>query len=89
MKNIKVSVKLAISIGAILLLIIILAANGLYNINHILMRGDNTLQLTQIDLASKDLLIASSRYNASADEKYIQQTQALIADNEIPPLSCA
>ncbi|WBE26253.1 methyl-accepting chemotaxis protein [Denitrificimonas caeni] len=80
MKNIKVSVKLAISIGAILLLIIILAANGLYNINHILMRGDNTLQLTQIDLASKDLLIASSRYNASADEKYIQQTQALIAD---------
>lgn len=78
MKNIKVSVKLAMSIGAILLLIIILAANGLYNINQILMRGDNTLQLTQIDSASKDLLVASGRYQLSEDEKYIQETQTLI-----------
>lgn len=78
MKNIKVSVKLAMSIGAILLLIIILAANGLYNINQILMRGDNTLQLTQIDSASKDLLIANGRYQLSEDEQYIQQTQMLI-----------
>lgn len=78
MKNVKVSVKLAISIGAILLLIIILAANGLYSLNQILMRGDNTLQLTQIDSASKDLLIASARYQLSEDEQYIQETQTLI-----------
>ncbi len=72
MENIKVSVKLAISIGAIFLLIIILAANGLFNINHILMRGDITLQLTQIDLASKDLLIANGHSNSSANEQYVQ-----------------
>lgn len=82
MKNVKVSVKLAISIGAILLLFLFLAANGLYSIQQILMRGDNTLQLTQIDNASKDLLIASGRYQLTADEKYIQRTHALITDIE-------
>lgn len=78
MKNVKVSVKLTISIGAILLLIIILAANGLYSINQILMRGDNTLQLMQIDNASKDLLIASDRYQQTEDEEHIQRTHILI-----------
>ncbi|HAS61445.1 MAG TPA: methyl-accepting chemotaxis protein [Vibrio sp.] len=78
MKNIKVSIKLAISISAMLLLIIVLATDSLYSLNQVLMRGDNTLQLTQIDSASKDLLIANRNYSLSADERYIQEAQALI-----------
>lgn len=80
MKNIKVSIKLAISIGAILLLIVILAANGLYNINQILVRGNNTLHLTEIDSASKSLMIASANYKQSNKEQYIQESQSRIRD---------
>ena len=80
MKNIKVSIKLAISIGAILLLIVILAANGLYNINQILVRGNNTLHLTEIDSASKSLMIASTNYKQSNKEQYIQESQSRIRD---------
>lgn len=68
MKNIKVSIKLGISIGAILLLIVILAANSLYNINQVLMRGNNTLHLTEIDSDSKSLLIASAQYKQTNKE---------------------
>ncbi len=80
MKNIKVSIKLGISIGAILLLIVILAANSLYNINQVLMRGNNTLHLTEIDSDSKSLLIASAQYKQTNKEQYIEETQALIRD---------
>lgn len=80
MKNIKVSIKLVISIGAILLLIVILAANGLYNINQILVRGNNTLHLTEIDSASKSLMIASANYKQSNKEQYIQESQSRIRD---------
>ena len=68
MKNIKVSIKLGISIGAILLLIVILAANSLYNINQVLMLGNNTLHLTEIDSDSKSLLIASAQYKQTNKE---------------------
>lgn len=80
MKNINVSIKLAFGLGAILLLIVALAANSLYNINQILMRGDNTLQLTKIDNASRSLLVASAQYKLTENEHYIQETQSLIND---------
>jgi len=80
MKNIKLSTKLALGIGAILLLIVVLATNGLYNINQILMRGDNTLQLTKIDSASKGLLVASAHYKLTGKEQYIQENQSLIRE---------
>ena len=68
MKNINVSIKLAFGLGAILLLIVALAANSLYNIKQILMRGDNTLQLTKIDKASRSLLVASAQYKLPENE---------------------
>lgn len=80
MKNINVSIKLAFGLGAILLLIVALAANSLYNINQILMRGDNTLQLTKIDNVSRSLLVASAQYKLTENEHYIQETQSLIND---------
>lgn len=90
MKNINVSIKLAFGLGAILLLIVALAANSLYNINQILMRGDNTLQLTKIDNASRSLLVASAQYKLTENEHYIQETQSLINDirqiiNDVTP----
>lgn len=90
MKNINVSIKLAFGLGAILLLIVALAANSLYNINQILMRGDNTLQLTKIDNASRSLLVASAQYKLTENERYIQETQSLINDirqiiNDVTP----
>ena len=90
MKNINVSIKLAFGLGAILLLIVALAANSLYNINQILMRGDNTLQLTKIDNASRSLLVASAQYKLTGNEHYIQETQSLINDirqiiNDVTP----
>lgn len=90
MKNINVSIKLAFGLGAILLLIVALAANSLYNIKQILMRGDNTLQLTKIDNASRSLLVASAQYKLTENEHYIQETQSLINDirqiiNDVTP----
>lgn len=80
MKNIKVSTKLAFGIGAILLLIVILAASTLYNIDRIVMRGNNTLELTHIQNASQELLIVSDDYKLTKDDKYIQDTQTIIKD---------
>ncbi len=90
MKNINVSIKLAFGLGAILLLIVALAANSLYNIKQILMRGDNTLQLTKIDNASRSLLVASAQYKLTENEHYTQETQSLINDirqiiNDVTP----
>lgn len=80
MKNIKVSVKLAVGIGAILLLLAILAGTSFYNIDQIVQRGDNTLKLTRIQNISKDLLIAGDDYKESKDEQYIQTSQRLIKE---------
>ncbi len=80
MKNIKVSTKLALGIGAILLLIVILAASTLYNIDRIVMRGNNTLELTHIQNASQELLIVSDDYKLTKDDQYIQDTQTIIKD---------
>lgn len=80
MKNINVSIKLAVGIGAILLLIILLAASTLYNIDQVVMRGNNALQLSSIQDVSQDLIIGSDDYKLTSDEKHIQTVQMLIKD---------
>lgn len=80
MKNINVSIKLAVGIGAILLLIILLAASTLYNIDQVVMRGNNALQLSSIQDVSQDLIIGSDDYKLTKDEKHIQTVQMLIKD---------
>lgn len=80
MKNINVSIKLAVGIGAILLLIVILAASTLYNTERIVVRGNNTQMLSQIQNASQDLIVASDELRQTVDDQHQQRVQALLKE---------
>lgn len=78
MKNIRVSVKLIAGISIILLLSIVLAVNTFHSINKLSVRALHTELVSEIHDDSHDLLITSLRYKITSNERFINETQALI-----------
>ncbi|QEY58627.1 methyl-accepting chemotaxis protein [Pseudomonas sp. C27(2019)] len=77
MKNLKVSAKLVIGMGSILLLLIILAANNFSSLNQITTRTTNTGNIAYINNGVNALYIASIKYQATPRDNYIQEVQSI------------
>lgn len=77
MKNISVSIKLAVGIGLILLLSVILAINNFNSLNQITMRTSNIEKVVLINDLADALQITSALYKISPDERHITATHAI------------
>lgn len=77
MKNISVSIKLAVGISLILLLSVILAINNFNSLNQITLRTLNIEKLVYINDVADDLQITSALYKINHDEKYVEEAKKL------------
>lgn len=80
MKNIKVSTKLLLGFGTVLVLTAILAASTIFNISDLMMRGENTRIVNDILTTVQHLESESAAYEVDPSESGIARVHQLISD---------
>lgn len=78
MKNIKVTTKLGLGFGAVLLLMVILTMSVILSLNEIIRVGDNLVLINEIEDASYDLNTLSNNYREKPNQEDLKATSQLV-----------
>lgn len=79
MKNIKVTIKLGLGFGAILLLMAVLTTSVIFGLNDIIRVGGNLVLINEIEDTSSELNKLSTSYREQPNEQDLNATHQLIA----------